>query len=305
MHKLLDPKNDVVFQKIFGMKKHKEILISFLNSILYLKGEDMIKEVTFEEKKMDVTLIANEKISILDLHVLTESEININVEIQLINQYNMIKRTIFYMSKMILSQLEKGEDYSCLDRTITINILNFNFLNEDDFIKNYGLFEKKTKKELTDLIEIIFIEFSKFKITSKDYNDRLHRWLTFLANPSGVEVEGLMKSDETIKEAMNVLYEIRGDEETVMLAQMREKALMDEQSRLKGAKEEGIKEGEIKGLLSARQEDIIDSLKEIGTLENELISVIKNQTDIGILKYWLKLAMRANSIKEFELGLTE
>lgn len=305
MHKLLDPKNDVVFQKIFGMKKHKEILISFLNSILYLKGEDMIKEVTFEEKKMDVTLIANEKISILDLHVLTESEININVEIQLINQYNMIKRTIFYMSKMILSQLEKGEDYSCLDRTITINILNFNFLNEDDFIKNYGLFEKKTKKELTDLIEIIFIEFPKFKITSKDYNDRLHRWLTFLANPSGVEVEGLMKSDETIKEAMNVLYEIRGDEETVMLAQMREKALMDEQSRLKGAKEEGIKEGEIKGLLSARQEDIIDSLKEIGTLENELISVIKNQTDIGILKYWLKLAMRANSIKEFELGLTE
>ena len=153
MHKLLDQKNDVVFQKIFGMKKHKEILISFLNSILYLKGEDMIKEVTFEEKKMDVTLIANEKISILDLHVLTESEININVEIQLINQYNMIKRTIFYMSKMILSQLEKGEDYSCLDRTITINILNFNFLNEDDFIKNYGLFEKKTK-----LVENLYLE---------------------------------------------------------------------------------------------------------------------------------------------------
>ena len=52
-----------------------------------------------------------------------------------------------------------------------------------------------------------------------------------------------MKSDETIKEAMDVLYEISGDKEIIMLANMREKALMDEQSRLKGAKEEGKKEG--------------------------------------------------------------
>jgi len=91
MIKLLDPKNDVVFQKIFGAKKHKEILISFLNSLLYLKGKDEIKEVTFEEKTLDVSLMANEKISILDLHVVTENNVNINVEIQLINQYNMIK----------------------------------------------------------------------------------------------------------------------------------------------------------------------------------------------------------------------
>lgn len=30
---------------------------------------------------------------------------NVNVEIQLINQYNMIKRTIFYMSKMLLETI--------------------------------------------------------------------------------------------------------------------------------------------------------------------------------------------------------
>ena len=96
---------------------------------------------------------------------------------------------------------------------------------------------------MTDLIEIIFIELPKFKTTHKDYNDKLHRWLMFLANSSGSEVEELMKSDETIKEAMDVLYEISGDKEIIMLANMREKALMDEQSRLKGAKEEGKKEG--------------------------------------------------------------
>ena len=296
MIELLDPKNDVVFQKIFGMKKHKEILISFLNSLLYFKGENEIKEVTFEEKKMDVSLIANEKISILDLHVVTESNLNINVEIQLINQYNMIRRTIFYMSKMLLSQLQKGEDYSSLNRTITINILNFTYLKDDNFIKNYGLFEKKSKKPLTDLIEIIFVELPKFKNTHKDYNDKLHRWLMFLANPSGREVQDFMKSDDTIKEAMDVLYEISGDKETIMLAQMREKALMDEQSRLKGAKEEG----KIEGSILARQEDIIDSLKEIGQLSEDLINIIENQKNIDTLKVWIRFALKANTIEEFE-----
>jgi len=48
-----------------------------------------------------------------------------------------------------------------------------------------------------------------------------------------------VKFDKNIKEAMDVLYEISGDEETVMLADMRDKALRDEQSRLKGAEKEG------------------------------------------------------------------
>jgi hypothetical protein len=68
MSKLLDPKNDVIFQKLFGMKKHKHILISFLNSILNLSKNDAIKNVEFEEKQLDISLIASEKLSILDLH---------------------------------------------------------------------------------------------------------------------------------------------------------------------------------------------------------------------------------------------
>ena len=76
MTKVLDPKNDVVFQKLFGMEKHKHILISFLNLILNLTGKNAINEVEFEEKNLDVSLIASEKLSILDLHVTTESNMN-------------------------------------------------------------------------------------------------------------------------------------------------------------------------------------------------------------------------------------
>jgi hypothetical protein len=32
-HKLLDPKNDVAFKRIFGTEKNKDILIHFLNDM--------------------------------------------------------------------------------------------------------------------------------------------------------------------------------------------------------------------------------------------------------------------------------
>ena len=67
------------------------------------------------------------------------------------------------------------------------------------------------KISLTDLIEINFIELPKFNKIHKDYNDKSHKWLTFLANPIGKEIEELVKSDKNIKEAMDVLYEIRKD----------------------------------------------------------------------------------------------
>ncbi|WP_160687602.1 Rpn family recombination-promoting nuclease/putative transposase [Clostridium sp. C2-6-12] len=258
-----------------------------MNSILNLNGRNAIKEVEFEEKNLDVSLITSEKLSILDLHITTEIGMHVNVEIQLINQYNMIKRTIFYMAKMLISQLVKGEDYACLNKTVTINILNFNYLDDENFIKKYGLFEKESKKPLTDLLEYIFIELPKFTETNKDYNNKLHKWLTFLSNPTGKEIEEFMKTDGEIKEAMDVLYKISGDKEAIMLAEMREKAIMDEQSRLKGAREEGIKEGREEGIKEIIKQLIlkqyskglsIEYIAEINEIDVELVrDTVKNK----------------------------
>lgn len=235
------------------------------------------KDVSFEEKQLDVTLITSEKLSILDLHVVTEISININVEIQLINQYNMIKRTIFYLSKMILSQLEKGEDYSALSRTITINILNFNYLEEANFINNYLYHNKITKKMLSDLCEIIFIELPKFNNTHKDYNDKLHKWLTFLANPSGKEIQDMAKTDSEIKEAMDVLYNISSDQELRRLIDLRELAIMDEKNRLNSAKKEGKADLLIKQLVKKFKIVPDEYKKKLEETSEEIIEVIATE----------------------------
>ncbi|MEG1254404.1 Rpn family recombination-promoting nuclease/putative transposase [Clostridium sp.] len=269
MNKLLDPKNDVVFQKLFGVKGNEKILISFLNSILEPSGNGKIKSLNLEEKELNTSLIASEKLSILDINVTTETNVHINVEIQLINQYNMIKRTIFYLSKMILKQLVKGDNYTKLNKTITVNILDFNYIKDSKFHSSYHLYEDITKKLLSDIVEIHFIELEKFRKCEKDYNNKLHRWLSFLINPEGKEIDGLKKEDSEIKEAMDVLYEISGDKDVIQLAELRDKAIRDEKSRLEGAREEGREEGMEKGMEKGKLESA-KSLLDI--LEDKVIA---------------------------------
>ena len=112
MKKLLDPKNDIVFQKLFGCEKNAALLIDLLNAILKEQLSSQITSVEFLDRKMDTQNILDEKIGILDVRVKSNDGSAINIEIQLVNQYNMIKRTLFYLSKMYLSQIAKGKNYN-------------------------------------------------------------------------------------------------------------------------------------------------------------------------------------------------
>ncbi|WP_346876835.1 Rpn family recombination-promoting nuclease/putative transposase [Clostridium sp. UBA5712] len=218
-------------------------------------------------------MIASEKLSILDINVTTENSTHINVEIQLINQYNMIRRTIFYLSKMILKQLIKGDNYNQLNKTITINILDFDYINDEKFHSSYHLYEDMTKKLLSDIVEIHFIELKKFEKSKKDYNNKLHRWLSFLINPEGEEIDIMKKEDTEIKEAMDVLYNISGDKELIQLAEMRDKAIRDEKSRLQGARDEGIKQGAKDALAKSTIKLLRKKFKDIP--ENIIESILK------------------------------
>lgn len=58
---------------------------------------------------------------------------------------------------------------------------------------------------------------------------------------------------------------------------------------------EGLEEGKLEGII----EVIIDNLKDIDIISEDLINKIKSQSDINILKKWNKISARSNSVKEF------
>jgi len=73
---------------------------------------------------------------------------------------------------------------------------------------------------------------------------------------------------------------------------MREKAMMDEQSRLNGARREGG--------IDTLKETILDNLSELGNIPQNLINIINKEDHIDILKYWTKIAVMSKSLDEFK-----
>ena len=66
---------------------------------------------------------------------------------------------------------------------------------------------------------------------------------------------------------------------------------------------EGWKDGKTKG----KAEDVIELLEDLGELSDSLKTCIMEQTDLELLKKWLKAAAKAKSLEEFEeaVGLVQ
>ena len=78
--------------------------------------------------------------------------------------------TLYYWSKMYSEQIQNRGNYSKLERTVCIDILNFKYLKNDKYHNIYRLKEITSNEELTDLQEIHFIELPKFtEIGNKEY----------------------------------------------------------------------------------------------------------------------------------------
>jgi len=242
MTRLLDPKVDFIFKKIFGSEKHPQILISFLNAVI--KPATPIISVELKDTDINKDSI-DDKFSRLDVKAITSNGEHINVEIQLKNEYNMIKRTLYYWSKIYSEQLNEGEKYSKLSRTVCINILNFKYLPTDNFHSCYRLKEITTHEELTDVQELHFIEVPKLSKVA-DITDLLVAWVEFLKDPESEEVRSLELSMEEIREAKTELVRLSNDDSQRALYEAREKANKDRTSALEQSKEEGREEGEKK-----------------------------------------------------------
>ena len=242
---LMKPSIDFVFKKLFGSEESKESLISLLNAII--KSDSLIQDVEILNNDLDKEHNAD-KFSRLDIKAKTDKGELINIEIQVKNEYNMIQRTLYYWSRIYTDQLSATMDYSELSRTICINILNFNLLENDRYHNTYRLKELTTNEELTDIEEIHFIELPKSKHVDKDEVDNIDsllKWIEFIKEPESETVKILETTDEVLRNAKAQLYKISLDKDSIARYREFEKRMYDETSALNSAKREGKEEGRI------------------------------------------------------------
>lgn len=258
---LMVPKNDYAFKKIFGTEANKDLLIALLNAIIYLPSDE-IDSIEFIDKELKGDYY-DERAGILDIGCKTKHGTYINVEMQLIDNRNMDKRSLFYWSKIYIGQMKSGEVFNKLKKTITISILDFEYLK--DINKMHSIFhvvEDETKKMLTDVFELHFIEIPKlYKMYEaigllNEKEEELKEWIEFIGSEDEEVLEMLAKNNEKINKAYKVLTTISQDEVERRLYEAREMQIHDEVSRLQDAIEEGKQEGKQQGIKEGIKEGI-------------------------------------------------
>lgn len=246
---VISAKLDIIFKKIFT--ENEDMLHSFVASMLEIPQE-RIKEIKITNPELPPETLTG-KFSRLDLSLKVDDKL-VNVEIQVKNDADYRDRTLFYWAKLYSSELKSGEDYSELKQTITINIINFNMFNTDDYHTEVAAMIKGTSEVFSDKFSIHFFELKKVGRKPNPNNSR-ELWLQFINADSEEEFEMISQTNVPImKKAVNVIYDMSEDTKIREIARLREKALHDEASALKNAKAEGMAEGIEVGVVKGRAE---------------------------------------------------
>ena len=226
--KLLELKNDLVFQEVFGKQKNCEITAHLLSLIL----EKEIHNIDLDVNKRMIGNRPDSKTGRLDIRAKFNNGEDCNIELQVLPYDCMAERMLNYWAAMYGNKINRGQNYDILKPSISILIANYE-LNQLKNIPKYHTIWNLREKDLpscvlTNNIEMHILEIPKIR-NDEILKDELAQWLKFIENPENKEVEKFMYNNKFLKQAKEELAYLSGDPDFQRLVEARAGFLMDQE----------------------------------------------------------------------------
>ncbi len=274
----INPKTDFAFKKIFGSTESKDILLSFLNAILY-NEQDTIQDLEILDP-YQAPRIKGIKDSYLDVKATLVDGKTVIIEMQVLNVLGFEKRVLYNAAKAFSIQLGVGEDYTLLNPVIALTITDFEmFPGHDRIISRYRLKEKNDLTDYSDDIELVFVELPKFQKTLEQLETLVDKWLYFLQSANQLErIPPTLKQVPAIDHAFTVARQSNLSRKELEILEKRQMFLHDSRNAMLKAwqegKQEGRQEGEKVGEERGRQETALSIARQLlDVLDVETISL--------------------------------
>lgn len=183
--KYVNPYTGFGLKRLFGTAMNKELLISFLNVLLF--QEEVIKDVTYLNTEHLGTQEYDRK-AVFDVYCENEKGEKFLVEMQKGEQQFFKDRSVFYSTFPIREQAKRGEWNYELKAVYTIGILNFTFDDSDPeyFHHEVKLVDMYTRKVFYDKLTFIYLEMPKFNKGEDELETMFDKWLFVLRNLSSL-----------------------------------------------------------------------------------------------------------------------
>ena len=245
----INPKTDFAFKKIFGSNQSKEILISFLNAILY-PGQTVIQDLEIIDPYL-APQIQGIKDTYLDVKAKLAGGETVIIEMQVLNVEAFRKRILYNATKAYSLQLVTGERYNLLNPVIALTIADFEmFDTSDEVISRFAFKEKQRLEEyVADELELVFVELPKFDKELEELQSLTDKWIYFLKESFTLnEVPEIMGVVPEIGQAFSIANKANLTREELEDLERREMFIQDRRGAISLATRIGIEQGMARGM---------------------------------------------------------
>jgi predicted transposase/invertase (TIGR01784 family) len=242
--KFINPKTDYAFKKIFGSDQSQDILISFLNAIIY-QGETFITSLEIIDPYAPGR-ISGLKTTYFDVKAKLNNGENVLIEMQAFNVPAFGKRILYNTAKMYVNQLKLGEVYPELRAAIGVAVTDFIMFQEHS--KVISQFTLKEDELLLNYqhspLKLVFVELPKFNKTLEELTNITDKWLYFLRKAPDLEVvPASMSIVPEIEKAFTIADRVNLSLEEVDDLEKREQFERERIGAIELGKAEGLAEG--------------------------------------------------------------
>lgn len=280
---LLNPKVDLAFKKLFGSEENKDLLKSLLNAIL--PPHEQLTELELKNP-YNLTDYIDGKLSILDIKAVDEKGKWYDIEMQVEPLRHYGQKALYYWGKVFTGQIDSGELYSKLHKTIVISILDFIYFPHDE--RHHRIFSLRDIETYEickglDYMDLHFIELKKFKKELKEIKTTLDRWVTFLNNAYKYEKNKIpeeLAADKEVQKAIEKLDLMYLDKKEREYYEAAQKTMRDSAEALLTAKEEGREAGREEGREAGEKAKAVEMAKRLKK-ENEPVEKISTYTGLS------------------------
>jgi predicted transposase/invertase (TIGR01784 family) len=281
----INPKIDFAFKKIFGSEDSKDILISFLNALIY-EAQPVIHDLEILDPYL-APKIRGVKDTYLDIKAkITDAETGeqrtVIIEMQVLNIEGFEKRILYNAAKSYSIQLSTGQGYDLLNPVIALTITDFvMFADLPNVTSRFVLKEKKFLIDYPiDDLELIFVELPKFKKNLSELETIIDKWLFFLNNAR--KLQDIPATMDTIPEIKKAFYIANQANLTVEELDDQEKSeffIQDQHGAVTRAVKQAVKQAAKESLEQGRQEKASEIAKKmLGSFDEQTIAQITGLT---------------------------
>lgn len=253
--RFISPKTDFAFKKIFGSDQSKDILISFLNAMIY-SGNPVIQDLEIIDP-YSAGNVVDLKDSYLDVKAVLKDKTTVIIEMQVWNVEAFEKRVVYNLCKTYANQLKSGQGYSYLNPVIALTITDFKLFPSTEKVISCFYFQEEEQQIAYQEheLKLVFVELPKFTKKLEDLEGVVDKWVYFIKEAPSLEViPENMREVPQIERALNIANQASLSVEELEKVHKQEMFLEDRRGELNLAKREGREEGRRQGKEEGRTE---------------------------------------------------